>query len=532
MYQVYLRSFADSNSDGIGDLLGLHSRITYLQKLGIDAIWISPFYPSAFADGGYDVDDYRDVDSTFGGFREFALLISSLHAAEIKVLCDIVPNHTSVRHSWFREALRSPPGSPARDRYIFRDGIGEDNSLAPSDWSSKLGGPAWTRVSDGQWYLHLFTPAQPDLNWQNLEVRKDFLKTIRFWSDLGVDGFRVDVAHGLAKDIASPLPSMAEINNLPPGSHLFWDRDEVQEIYTEWRQVFNQYDPPRMAIAEAEVPVSRLSRYASPTGLGQAFCFDLLRSNWDKDEFLAAIDENLAQAELVNSSPTWVISNHDSVRHATRYGLPQGTLGAGQDGKAWLRSNGMEPPLDTDLGLRRARAAALFILALPGSPYLYQGEELGLHEVGDLPAHVLQDPIFERSGRTIKGRDGCRVPLPWTRTRPSFGFSTVEAYLPQPDWFSRCSVEAQDADPTSTLNMYRRAIALRRKLEGPGDLHWVASRHRELHFIRPGGWHCVVNFGPNLVPLPGGEVIITSGPLVGSRLPADTTAWIVQPERV
>jgi len=321
VYQIYPRSFADSDGDGLGDLRGVLSRVPYLAALGIDAVWLSPFYPSGLADGGYDVDDYRDVDPQLGTLADFDEITASLHAKGIKVVIDIVPNHTSNRHAWFRAALAAPKGSRARDRYIFRDG---DGAQPPSDWLSMFGGPAWTRVPDGQWYLHLFAAEQPDLNWANREVRDDFLTTLRFWADRGVDGFRVDVAHGLAKNLAEPLQPLEALNGDPlaHGNHPLWDRDEVHDIYAEWRQVFNEYDPPRAGVAEAWVYPSRRLRYASPDGLGQAFNFDLLEANWKAGEFLRVITDNLADAQQHGASTTWVLSNHDTVRHATRYALP------------------------------------------------------------------------------------------------------------------------------------------------------------------------------------------------------------------
>jgi alpha-glucosidase len=533
VYQIYPRSFADSDADGLGDLRGIISRVPYLASLGIDAVWLSPFYPSALADGGYDVDDYRDVDPVLGTLADFDELTAALHARKIKVIVDIVPNHTSNRHAWFRAALAAPKGSAARARYIFRDGLGQDGSQPPSDWKSGFGGPAWTRVPDGQWYLHLFTREQPDLNWENREVHEDFIKTLRFWSDRGVDGFRVDVAHGLAKNMTEPLGTLPSDKalidgSLPPGSHPLWDRDEVQDIYAEWRQVFDEYDPPRAGVAEAWVHPSRRPRYASPRGLGQAFNFDLLAANWDAGEYLRTITDGLSDAQRQGSSTTWVLSNHDVIRHATRYGLPpqddQGISVASQ----WLLSGGISPELDRGRGLRRARAAILLVLALPGSAYLYQGEELGLAEVPDIPADRVQDPVFHRSGGAEKGRDGCRVPLPWTAQGPSFGFGAGRAHLPQPAWFGSLSVEAQDQDPSSTLALYRQALSWRHKLQAAESMEWMpGTGDQVLHFTRPGGWRSMTNFGPGPVPLPHGIVIVSSGPVEGNRLPADTTAWIL-----
>ena len=534
VYQIYPRSFADSDGDGLGDLKGILSRVPYLASLDINAVWLSPFYPSGLADGGYDVDDYRDVDPQLGTLADFDEMTASLHGRGIKVIVDIVPNHTSNRHAWFREALAAPKGSQARDRYIFRDGQGPDSAQPPSDWASVFGGPAWTRVPDGQWYLHLFAAEQPDLNWANREVRDDFLTTLRFWSDRGVDGFRVDVAHGLAKNLAEPLEPLGVNGDLADsplshGNHPLWDRDEVHDIYAEWRRVFNEYDPPRAGVAEAWVHPSRRPRYASPDGLGQAFNFDLLEANWKADEFLRVITDNLADVQRYGASTTWVLSNHDVVRHATRYALPaEDYLSSTRNAKAWLLSNGTSPELDRDLGLRRARAATLLMLALPGSVYLYQGEELGLHEVADIPAEQIADPAFLRSGGAEKGRDGCRVPLPWTADGPSFGFGTGPAHLPQPAWFGPLSVQAQEHDPASTLALYRQALSWRRKLQAAESLEGIPGTNGQvLHFGRPGGWRSVTNFGPRPVPVPRGTVVVASGPLRDGLLPADTTAWII-----
>ena len=399
VYQIYPRSFADGNGDGMGDLPGITSRVDYLSALGVDAVWLSPFYPSALADGGYDVADYRNVDPRLGTLDDFDAMVTALHAARIRVVVDIVPNHTSNLHEWFQEALRAPAGSPARERYIFRDGSGPDGAEPPSDWESFFGGSAWERTPDGQWYLHFFAVEQPDLNWENADVREDFVRTLRFWSDRGVDGFRIDVAHMLTKDLTEPLPSKAELDALPKdGSHPVIDRDDVHEIYAQWRSVFNEYDPPRTAVAEAWVERSRRPRYASAEGLGQAFNFDLLEADFDAAQFRHIVTDNLELAAESGSSTTWVLSNHDVVRHATRYGLPHAARDANgsplvKHGNEWLLSRGASPVLDREAGTRRARAAVLFVLALPGSAYLYQGEELGLHEVVELEDADRQDPL-------------------------------------------------------------------------------------------------------------------------------------------
>lgn len=530
VYEIYPRSFADANADGIGDLKGITSRVGYLTALGIDAVWLSPFYPSALADGGYDVDDHRGVDPRLGTLADFDELITAVHNAGMKLIVDIVPNHTSDRHIWFVEALAAPRGSPARERYIFRDGKGRDGSEPPTDWDSVFGGPAWQRTPDGAWYLHMFAAQQPDLNWGHREVRDDFLTTLRFWADRGVDGFRVDVAHQLSKDLTEPLPTKAALAEglFAPGEHPLEDRDEVHTIYAEWRQLFNEYVPPRTAVAEAWVDASRRARYASPDSLGQAFNFDLLRADWNLRQFRSIITTNLMEARDTGASSTWVLSNHDVVRHATRYGLPARPDGQAQDGKGWLLTNGTVPALDVELGLRRARAATLLVLALPGSAYLYQGEELGLHEVGDLLPPVIQDPTYFRSRGAEKGRDGCRVPLPWNTSGPSFGFGTGAAHLPQPSWFGDCSVQAEDNDPTSTLRLYRQALSLRRRLQAAQDLEWVETGNDHvLHFRRPNGWESITNFGPVPVQLPSGTVISSSPLCDDDCLDLDSTAWII-----
>jgi alpha-glucosidase len=541
VYQIYPRSFSDSNGDGLGDIKGITAKVPYLKELGIDAVWLSPFYPSALADGGYDVDDYRNVDPKLGTLEDFAEMSAALHEAGIKLIADIVPNHSSDRHEWFQEALAAPKGSAARERYIFRDGLGKNGELPPSDWDSVFGGPAWERITEpdgtpGQWYMHIFAKEQPDLNWSNREIRDDFLKTLRFWSDRGVDGFRVDVAHALTKDLTEPLLSKVELteantgtDGFPDGSHPFWDRDEVHEIYAEWREVFNEYNPPRTAVAEAWVHATRRARYASPQGLGQAFNFDLLQADFDAEEFQEIITRNLAEATATGASSTWVFSNHDVVRHATRYGLPKGggVHAKGQDGKGWLLAGAPAEELDTELGLRRARAASLLMLALPGSAYLYQGEELGLQEVGDIPDAERQDPSFFRNKGVEIGRDGCRVPLPWTAEGTSFGFGAGEAHLPQPEWFSRYAVDAQDGVEGSTLELYRKALKLRRELQTAEELEWVETGNAQvLHFSRHGGWQSVTNFGAESVELPAGEVLLSSGPLEAGKLPGNTTVWL------
>ncbi len=525
VYQIYPRSFADANGDGTGDLRGVTERVPYLAALGVDAVWLSPFYPSPLADGGYDIVDHRDVDPMIGTLEDFDAMVEALHAADIKVIVDIVPNHTSDQHPEFLAALGAGPGAPERDRYIFRRGRGEHGELPPNDWPSHFGPTCWARAPDGEWYLHLFAPEQPDLNWDDPAVHHDFERTLSFWADRGVDGFRIDVAHGLAKDLSEPW---AEITSFDPeltpldGSHPLFDRDELMDVYRRWTELLEAYEQPRMTVAEAAVPGERLHRYVNLGGLSQAFNFDLLTTPWDADAFRGAIDDERRASERSGASSTWVLGNHDCVRPASRYGLPPGT-----DLNGWLLSGGVVPGVDLAVGRARARAAAMVVLALPGSAYVYQGEELGLPEVPDLPPEHLEDPMWLRSGGSVKGRDGCRVPLPWTPNGPSLGFGAGPGHLPQPASFAALSAATQAADGSSSLSLYRRALRLRTDLLPDREqLTWLRSDPGVVAFLRGGDWVCVVNMGTVAVALPDGELLLTSGPVEGRRLPADTCAWL------
>ena len=510
IYQVYIRSFADSDGDGVGDLAGIRSRLPYLRDLGVDAVWITPFYPSPMADGGYDVADYRDIDPLFGTLDEAERLVKEAHAHGLRLIIDLVPNHTSHRHAWFQEALAAPPGSPARRRYIFRKGRGPAGDLPPNDWLSVFGGPAWERVPDGEWYLHLFAPEQPDLDWTNPEVVEEFHDILRFWLDRGVDGFRIDVAHGLAKDPGMPDVGDDAEDILEPTTrldHPFWDRDEVHEVYEGWRRVTDSYDGERMLVGEAWVATAeRRARYVRPGELHSAFNFDFVKCRWRAAALRSVIDTCIAADSAVGATTTWVLSNHDVTREVTRYGGGQ-------------------------TGLRRARAAALLMLALPGGAYVYQGEELGLEEVRDLPEELLQDPTWERSGHTVRGRDGCRVPIPWTEDGPSLGFGPGAPWLPQPAGWSALSVAAQEGVDGSTLELYRAALRLRRDLLLAEGMEWLESPAGSLAFRRQAADGpavvCVVNLGAEAVPLPAhDEILLSSGPVLDGRLPTDTAAWL------
>jgi alpha-glucosidase len=493
VYQVYVRSFADGDGDGIGDLPGTRARLPYLADLGVDAVWLTPFYTSPMADGGYDVADYRDVDPLFGTLDDAKELIVDAHALGLRVIVDIVPNHSSDQHAWFRAGLR--------DRYIFRPGKGSDGELPPNDWESLFGGPAWTRVQDGNWYLHLFAREQPDLNWENPDVHAEFLDILRFWLDLGVDGFRIDVAHGMVKAPGMPdVGHAGQLDLLGSAELPYFDQDGVHEIYREWRKVLDEYPGDRMAVAEAWPPSpERTALYVRQDELHQAFNFHFLKAEWAAESFRAVIDETLA----AGAPATWVLSNHDVHRHVTRYG-------------------------GGDLGRRRARAAALLMLALPGSAYVYQGEELGLPEVLDLPDEVLQDPRWERSGHTVRGRDGCRVPIPWTSTGPSLGFSKGTGWLPQPEDWAKLSAAAQQEAPESMLSLYRAVLRARRTLRF-GPFEWLDLGDDVLAFRR-GESVCIVNFGSTVVRLADpGRVVVASGHYGledgAVQLPSDTALW-------
>jgi alpha-glucosidase len=533
IYQVYIRSFADGNGDGIGDIRGLHEKMPYLASLGVDAVWINPWYPSPMEDGGYDVADYRAIDAMFGTLAEAEAVISQAHSAGLKVLLDVVPNHTSAAHPWFQAALRGDP--EARARYIFRPGGGAAGDEPPNDWQSNFGGPAWTRTVDadgapGDWYLHLFAPGQPDLDWTSAEVRGEFEDILRFWFDRDVDGFRIDVAHGLAKTAGLPHAGPRAPGAQHIEAHPAWDVDTVHEIYRAWRKLADSYDPPRIFTAEAWVRSNeRLALYLRPDELHTAFQFEFLRAPWRADVLRPVIDEALRTALEVGAPSTWVLSNHDVVRHVTRYARSQPPHAVES---YWDRQRWSTECADLAMGTRRARAAILLTLSLPGVAYLYQGEELGLPEVEDIPSELRQDPTWELSGHADVGRDGCRVPLPWSGSEPPFGFSpdgaTAAPWLPQPaDWAGLAEVGQRD-DDDSMLSLYRAALALRRThLRGLTVPLWLDSPADTLAFQR-GDVQCWVNTGPATVALPDGRLLLASGPgPEDGALPTDTAAWIV-----
>lgn len=504
VYEVYLPSFADSDGDGIGDLRGLRERLGHVAELGADALWVTPFYPSPKVDGGYDIIDHRGVDPVFGDLDDVRALLETAHGLGLKVMFDIVPNHTSDRHPWFQEALAASPGSRARARYHFLPGQGDAGELPPNNWLSLFGGPAWTRVADrdgtpGQWYLHVFHPQQPDLNWDNIEVREEYASILRFWLALGADGLRIDFAPGLVK--AAGYPSCDFAGRLRDARHVYIpyrDQDGVHEIYREWRKILDEYGA--MAVCENYLPAERQKLYVRPDEMAQSYGMELTTADWEPAVFRAAIDATTTEMRSVGAPAVWALGSHDAERQATRYG--GGTL-----------------------GLRRARAAALLLLALPGSTYLYQGEELGLEQVAV--------PDEARADTSNRMRDGARVPLPWTADGPAHGFSpTGRSWLPQPaDWTAR-AVQAQTGDPGSTLELYRSALRLRRDLPGLGDgtLEWLDGPAGTLCFARP-GFVCTVNMSTHSVRMvaPGRLLLASREIRTAFRgtvcIPGDSAAW-------
>ncbi|GAA4780599.1 glycoside hydrolase family 13 protein [Microbacterium gilvum] len=533
IYQIYPRSFADASGDGVGDLRGVTARIDALSDLGVDAIWLSPFMTSPQKDAGYDVADYRDVDPLFGSLADFDDMLAAAHDRGIRVIVDLVPNHSSDQHVWFQAALASAPGSSERARYLFRDGKGPDGSEPPNNWQSVFGGPAWTRVVEadgtpGQWYLHLFDSSQPDFDWSQREVRDEFLDILRFWLDRGVDGFRVDVAHGLVKQEGLPdfvPPADADSMGGDSEDVPYWGRPGVHEIYREWHDLLAGYDGDRALCAEAWRPTAQeTALWVRPDEMHQAFNFPYMMTDWAAAPLREVIAESLEVFPAVGAPATWVLSNHDVIRHASRLALgddsPQGHgIGPLSPGKP-----------DPVVGLRRARAATTVMLALPGSAYLYQGEELGLPEAIELPDEARQDPTWFRTNGERYGRDGCRVPIPWEADAPAFGFSATGAsWLPQPAEWDVLARDRQDGVAGSTLELYKELLRRRRELALPsGDLAWLEGWPEAALAFRNGPVTVVANTGADDVPVPDGlRVLLASGPLGDGVLPVDTAAWFV-----
>ena len=517
IYQIYPRSFADSNADGYGDLPGIIDRLPYLVELGIDAIWLSPFYKSPMADAGYDVADYRKIDPMFGNLDDAQRLIDASHAHGLRIIIDLVPNHTSDEHVWFQAALAASPGSPERDRYLFRDGQGEDGQEPPNNWTSVFGGDAWTRLRDAdgnpeQWYLHMFDSKQPDLNWENPEVREEFEDILRFWLDRGVDGFRIDVAHGMVK--APGLPDQeVELGLLETESGPQWDQPGVHDIYRSWNKVLAPYEGDRMLVAEAWVHEDKLAAYVRSDEMQQAFNFDFLQCPWDATELRAVIDNSLSSMDAVGAPTTWVLSNHDVSRVRSRLGS--------EDTGNRMNIGPKDPQPDHELGLMRANAATLLMLALPGSAYIWQGEELGLPDHTTLPDEFRQDPTWFRTKGQEIGRDGCRIPIPWEADDAS------PTWLPRPDSYRSLAADQQVGVPGSTWSFYRDALRLRRELGlGTGGIEWQDTQVDGVLSFRNGNILVVANTSDKPVTMPAGEVLITSLPVVAGDLPGNAAAWL------
>ncbi len=528
VYQIYPRSFADSDGDGLGDIPGIRQRLQHVVDLGVDAIWLSPFYPSPLLDGGYDVADPRDVDPRLGTVEDLRGLVQDCHANGLKIFVDVVPNHFSWAHRWFRETAGAAIDSPEWARFHAVRGRGENGELEPNDWKSAFGGPAWTPIEGhaGWWYLHLFDSSQPDVNWDNPEVHADFISTLRFWFDMGVDGFRIDVAHGLVKapgypDEGKPEDGHAQVLAGAIADSPHWDQPGVHDIWREWRRVADEYTPDRAYVGEAWVATPEAqAAYTRPDELHTTFNFHFLKTWWEADKLREVIGLSLLSSAAVGAPCTWVLSNHDVWRPVTRLA-------------PWLDAT----TIDLEAGKRRALALSLVSLALPGSAYLYQGEELGLPEVLDIPDDQRQDPTFFRTHGEVKGRDGCRVPLPWSGDASPYGFTTNTPHLPQPEGWGPVTAEAQKADPASTFSLYKRALAVRKGLEslGDGEMRWVDAGHADIvAFERPGERPVTVLLAmgeSDRIVAVDGEILVETGGVTRQadgmlHLPPASAVWL------
>jgi alpha-glucosidase len=534
IYQIYPRSFADGNGDGIGDLVGTTARLESLKSLGIDAIWFSPFFKSPQKDAGYDVADYKTIDPLFGTNEEFYELLAKAHSLGLRIIVDIVPNHSSDQHELFQAALKAAPGSPEREMYVFRDGKGANGELPPNNWESVFGGNAWTRITEsdgtpGQWYLHIFDSSQPDFNWENQKVKDFFESVLSFWLDKGVDGFRIDVAHGLVKEVGLPDVKVEATHVVGEKDreteHPFWGQEGVHEIIRGWRELLNRYDDRAMCAEAWVLPISRMAKWVRPDEYHQTFNFGYLETPWDRDALEKVVIESLREFGKVGAPSTWVLSNHDTIRHTSKYGVPNLPLhGMG------IGPNSEQP--DEAIGLRKARAASAFMLGLPGGAYIYQGEELGLPEHTMLEGKYRQDPTWFRTNGERVGRDGCRVPLPWEANGgPSFGFNTTgKSWLPAPESFKRYARDAQEGVPGSTLELYKRLIKERKEFAmGSGEFRFAPeySSDSTLGYIN-NGVLVISNFGPDSVNIPAGKLLVTTQHdlNVEGVLEHDQTAWI------
>jgi alpha-glucosidase len=533
IYQIYPRSFADANGDGIGDLKGIEQKLDSLAALGIDAVWLSPFFKSPQKDAGYDVADYIDVDPLFGTLQDFDSMLAKAHCLGIRVMIDLVPNHTSDQHQWFQKALASEPGSAEREFYHFKDGLGANGDLPPNNWVSMFGGPAWTRITEkdgtpGQWFVHLFDSSQPDLNWSNEKVQEAFEQILKFWLERGVDGFRVDQPHAMAK--AKGLPDHPYVSEAGAGfiegreNPPMWFQEEVHPIFRRWRKILESYDGDRAMCGEAYVyPLSLMAQWVRPDEFHQTFNFRFLDAGWDPSKLFDAINESFEAFDDVGAPSTWVLNNHDVMRHRSRFGGNYGRTTA-SDG---VGPN--QPQPDNELGLKIAKGATLFMLGLPGASYLYQGEELGLPEHTTLENKFRQDPTFARTKGKRVGRDGCRVPLPWDQSSDSSGFSqTGKSWLPQPESYRELARSIQESDASSTLAFYKSALALRKELSlGEGSFAWVTGHTGpDSLAYENSGIRVIYNFGKNPIDLGDAQVLISSQPLVSGQLETNSCVWV------
>lgn len=543
IYQVYPRSFADADGDGIGDLQGITEKLDSLASLGIDAIWFSPFFKSPQKDAGYDISDYRLIDPIFGTNEDFDVLLAKAKSLGIRIIVDIVPNHTSDQHAWFQAAVKSAPGSLERDYYHFRDGKGENGELPPNNWQSIFGGPAWSRITEsdgtlGQWYLHLFDSSQPDLNWENPKIADEFDDILRFWLDKGVDGFRVDVAHGMVKRHGLPDATIYDENlRERPISNLtmaeaeeavpYWGQPGVHDAIRRFRRVIDEYEDRAMCAEASMSPLPRLAMWVRPDEYHQSFNFDYMHSKYEAGAIKKIVTDSIVEYGKVGASSTWVLSNHDGIRHATRLGIaPENTPRPG-DG-----IHPTDPAPDEALGLRRARAATAFMLGLPGSSYLYQGEELGLPEAWQLEGKYRQDPTYARTNGERIGRDGCRVPLPWVAdATESNGFNnTGKSWLPQPANYRVFARNLQEGVAGSTLELYKRLLKVRKEFNlGAGAFSWVDDYDSEtsLSYLN-NGVLVITNFSGDPIALPAGELLVTTQHdlTIEGVLEHDQTVWL------
>jgi alpha-glucosidase len=493
-YQVYPRSFQDSNGDGVGDLKGVVQRLPYLQALGVDAIWLSPIFPSPMADFGYDIADYIGIDSLFGTLQDFDALMEAVHAKGLKIILDLVPNHTSDRHPWFFES-RSSRENPKRDWYIWHE-PGVDGG-PPNNWLSEFGGSAWEYdAATGQYYYHAFLTRQPDLNWRNPAVRQAIHDAMRFWLRKGVDGFRVDVMWHLIKDAQfrnnPPNPDYRE--GLPPYQKVLplhtTDQVEVHGVIAQMRQVMDEFDS-RVLIGEIYLPLERLVTYYGRHDHAEAhlpFNFALLSAPWNA----RAIEKIIGDYEAAlpaGAWPNWVLGNHDRPRVASRVGQEQ------------------------------ARVAAMLLLTLRGTPTLYYGDEIGMHQVAIAPDQV-RDPFEKNVPGIGVGRDGCRTPMQWSAA-PNAGFSAAKPWLPLPEDFLHENVVNLEADAGSILNLYKTLVDLRKKWPQlvSGDYAPIAADGNLLLYRRQGGGKSIaiaLNLGAEPVSIAsdaavlGGEILLST----------------------